>query len=114
MLNRFSGRMNVDLETEIIFNNTSYEAKIENVSEEGLLIRIYPEHGSVDFYPGTIIKLKLEIPSGEKVSIDCNVVWSKKDVLDAVTNNLGLQVLEIPPQYNEFVKTLFTSHMGIF
>ncbi|MHA2219367.1 MAG: PilZ domain-containing protein [Candidatus Hodarchaeales archaeon] len=114
MLKRFSDRIGVDLEAEIIFNNTSYEVKIENVSENGILIRAFPEDDSVDFHPGTIFKLKQELPSGEEVSMDCKVVWSEKDALDGVTNNLGLQILEIPPQYDEFVKTLYMSHMGTF
>jgi hypothetical protein len=46
--------------------------------------------------------------------MDCKVVWSEKNALDGVTNNLGLQILEIPPQYDEFVKTLYMSHMGTF
>lgn len=114
MLKRFSDRMEIDLEAEIIFNNTSYEVKIENVSENGVLIRTFPEHDSIDFHPGTIFKLKPGLPFGEEISIDCKVVWSEKDALDDVTNNLGLEILEIPPQYDEFVKTLYMSHMGTF
>jgi hypothetical protein len=56
--------------------------------------------------------LKPELPSGETVTLDCKVVWSEKDKLDGVTNNLGLEILEIPPQYDAFVKTL-TANMGI-
>jgi hypothetical protein len=114
MLKRFVDRIGVDLEAEIIFYNKSYEVKIENLSENGFFIRTFPEHDSIDFHSGTIFKLKQELPSGEEVSMDCKVVWSEKNVLDGVTNNLGLQILELPPQYDEYVKTLYTSHMGIF
>jgi hypothetical protein len=110
MQRRFVDRIYVYLEAEIIFNNTSYEGKIENVSEKGVLIRTFPENCSVDFHPGTIFKLKQELPSGEEVSIDCKVLWSEKDKLDGISNNLGLEILEIPPQ----VKTLYSSHMRIF
>jgi hypothetical protein len=114
MLKRFADRMEVDLEAEIILNNTSYKGKIENISEEGFFIKIFPRNCSIDFPMGIILKLIPELPSGESESLDCKVVWSEKDAADGVTNNLGLQILELPPHYDEFVKTLFSSHMGIF
>ncbi len=113
MLKRFADRMNVELEAEIILNNERYEGKVENVSEEGVFLRTFPEHGSVDLHPGTIFELIPELPSGEAVSLDCEVIWSEQDAGDGATNNVGLKILEIPPQYDDFVKTLYSSNMGI-
>jgi hypothetical protein len=58
MMKRFSDRIEIDLEAKIIFNNKSYEVKIENVSENGFFIRTFPEHDSIDFHPGTIVKTR--------------------------------------------------------
>ncbi|MHA2010672.1 MAG: PilZ domain-containing protein [Promethearchaeota archaeon] len=114
MQKRFSDRIKVDLEAEIILNNASYEGKIENICDEGIFMKVFPENCDIDFHPGTIFKLIPELPFGEAVSLDCKVIWSEKDAADGVTNNLGLQILEIPPEYDEFVKTLNTSQIGIF
>lgn len=114
MLKRFSDRMDVGLDADIILNNERYEGKIENVSDAGCFLRIFPEHGSIDLHPGTIFELKPELPSGKAVSLDCRVVWLEKNALDGAPNTIGLQFLELAPEYDEYVKTLFTSHMGIF
>lgn len=113
MFKRFSDRMDIDLEAEITLNNESYAGKIENVSEEGCFLRTFPEHGFMDFHPGMIFELKPELPSGKAVSLDCRVVWLEKDASESVTNSAGLQFLESAPEFDEYVKTLFTSHMGI-
>jgi hypothetical protein len=107
-MKRFSDRIPVSLEAEVVFNNARFDGKIENLSEEGIFIRIFPENGSADFQSGTVFKL-----TSETVSLDSRVVWSEVDAPGNGANNIGLEILEKPPLYDEYVKTTFTANSGI-
>jgi hypothetical protein len=112
-MKRFSDRIPVSLEAEVVFNNARFDGKIENLSEEGIFIRIFPENGSADFQSGTVFKLYIELPTSETVSLDSRVVWSEVDAPGNGANNIGLEILEKPPLYDEYVKTTFTANSGI-
>jgi hypothetical protein len=114
MERRSSERIKADLGAEIILNNINYPGKIENISDEGLFVKVLSEDLTLDFHPGTIFKLIPELPSGKEICLECRVVWSEKDSIDGVTDNLGLRILETTPEYDEFVKSLYMSNTGIF
>lgn len=113
MNNRYSDRIPVELEAEVVLDNHGYEGKIENISDEGIFLKAFSDGISLDFTGGTIIQLKPDLPFGEQVELECRVVWSKKDKENRYTNEIGLEILNPPPSYDEYVKTLLGSQLGV-
>ncbi|MEF9427201.1 MAG: PilZ domain-containing protein [Candidatus Mariimomonas ferrooxydans] len=113
-------RIPVKFEATIIYKKKEYEAKIENLSEEGMQIRTNPVKAAIDFEPGTVIELEFELlsgetlkPAGEILKLNCKVIWSGKSPPDDLKNTIGLEIIEKSLQYEEFLKSLHINYMGI-
>jgi len=128
-------RITVNLDAEIILGGKSYSGVVENLSEFGAkwykFVRateepseygIYtgttPSKTIIDFTPGTPLKLKFKLPSGEKLNLRCEIRWSYQTPHDEFTNSpsidpppkytaAGMEIIDPPPKYKEFFKTLF-------
>ncbi len=114
MVRRRSNRIPVEFEAELTSNGIRYEVVIENLSEDCIYIRTFPKKTAVDFPTGTTLKLEFQLPSGETLNLHCKVIWSNKTKPNGLTNNLALEIIEIPLTYDEFFKTLFINTRGIF
>ncbi len=113
MVRRCSNRIPVKFEAELISNGIRYDGVIENLSEDCIYIRTLPKKTAVDFPPETTLELEFQLPSGETLNLHCKVIWSNKTTPNGLTNNLGLEIIEIPLTYEEFFKTLFIHTMEI-
>jgi hypothetical protein len=114
MVRRRSNRIPVEFEAELTSNGIRYEVVIENLSEDCIYIGPFPKKTTVDFPTGTTLELEFQLPSGETLNLHCKVIWSNKTTPNGLTNNLALEIIEIPLTYEEFFKTLFINTMGIF
>lgn len=113
-------RIPVEFEATIIYEKKEYEVKIENLSEEGMLVKTDTEKVAIDINTGTEIELEFELlsggtlqPSGEKLKLNCRVIWSGKSTPDSLNNTIGLEITEKSSQYEEFLKSLHIDYMGI-
>lgn len=113
-------RIPVEFEATIIYEKKEYEAVIENLSEEGMLVKANPAKVPIDFNPGTEIELEFELlsggtlrPSGERLKLHCRIIWSGKSSPDGLNKTIGLKIMEQSIQYEEFLKSLHIDYMGI-
>lgn len=113
-MKRFSDRIHNDLKAKVILNRDRYESTIENFSENGMYVRTEPIKTAVDFKPDGILGLEFQIPSGEILELNCKVKWSSKVSSDILSENLGLEIAEISPMYDNFYKSLYMSNGGGF
>jgi hypothetical protein len=106
MMARISERILKELEAELIENRARYDVTIENFSENGMKVREEFINKAVDFLPDETIDLEFEIPSGEVLSLHCKVIWSSKISSESLIQDIGLEITENSPEYEDFFRTL--------
>jgi hypothetical protein len=58
------------------------------------------------FTPETTLELKFQLPSGDKLNLTCKVILSYKTHPQGLANSLSMEIIDPPPKYKEFFKTL--------
>ena len=108
MMARLSERYLKEFKAKLILNRDRYEATIENFSENG--IKVITDI-AVDFLPDETIDLEFEIPSGEVLNLYCKVIWSSKISSESLIQDVGLEITENYPEYEDFFKSLLISNI---
>ena len=107
MERRQSKRITVSLNAERISGNSKKAVMIENISESGISMMTAPAKTAARFKPGIDVRLKLRLTTGDILNLNCKVRWSyPKEADDDFASNVGLEVIDPPPEYRKFVKTL--------
>jgi len=100
-------RATVYLKAERISGNEKYGVFIENISEKG--IHMLATHAAVHahYSAGKNIKVSFHIAQRKPLILRCRIRWSCPKVPpNGLTDSIGLEILDPPPQYIEFVRTL--------
>ncbi len=103
---RRSKRQMISLITEFVSDNISYTGLIENISEEGMFMRVSPSNNGISLSPGARLELHIKLPSGKLLSSHCNVIWSYKTPPHGLINTAGMEVIGPHPQYIDFLRAL--------
>jgi hypothetical protein len=111
MMSRLSERFLNEFKAVLILNRDRYDATIENFSENGIKAIAESTDIALDFLPDETIDLKFEIPSGEVLSLYCKVIWANKISSDSLMQDIGLEITENSPEYEDFFKSLCISGM---
>lgn len=107
MEKRRSKRIGDSLDAEIIAGDISYNGILLNFSEDGLYMVTATTYSVVDITPSTILKLKSRLPSGTILIMDCEVKWFQtKPSPFGVTFSMGMEILDPPFEYKEFLKSI--------
>lgn len=101
MQKRRSKRTIKRLEVKFISGDISYRGITSNLSEYGIFVRT-----TKGLAPGTVLELKLYLPSGETITLSGNVKRTVKTQLYNVKNGMGIELIDPPLKYTEFLKTL--------
>lgn len=105
-------RYTVKLMSLILSNGRSYAGFIHNVSEEGLAFETYAFATTLkELSPKKIINLIIKMPSGEMLNLSCEIIWSSKHsplrlLQNYTTHIVGMSIVDAPPKYRDYVKTL--------
>ncbi len=99
-------RIIVSLPAELVVNDKSYASTIENLSDNGAYIVTTPRGSRSGLAPGTLLELKFRSPSGEKHSLNCRIIWSYETPPHGFTESVGMEIINPPVSYQEFLKTL--------
>ena len=106
MERRRSKRKTVNLDAELISGSMRCTGFTDNLSVNGMYMRIFPSETSIDFTPGIMLEIKLHHLSGEILHLDCRVLWSYKNPPHGLTYSIGLEILTSPQEYQTFIETL--------
>jgi hypothetical protein len=106
MERRRSKRKTVSLDAELISGSMRCTGFTDNLSVNGMYMRIFPAETSIDFTPGKISEIKLHLVSGEILHLDCRVLWSYKNPPHGLTYSIGLEIITAPQEYQTFIETL--------
>jgi hypothetical protein len=107
---RNSNRLAVSLVGEIVIDKISYTVLIENVSENGIYMKILPTETTIGFSIKKSYKVKFKLPSGKTLSADCNAKWSCKPPPHFKVNCVGSELIDPSPRYIKFIKSLNKFH----
>jgi hypothetical protein len=106
MERRRGKRITVSLKAERLSCTKNCSVFIENLSEDGIHIVTAPAKNPYIFEPGVEVELKLETNNGETINLQCNVKWSYDNSPEDLTNSVGLEIIDPPQKYIEFINTL--------
>ena len=107
MEKRRHDRIIESLEAELVSFGTTYSCVVMNFSAEGLYIVTATANSIVEIAPSTVLQLKCKLPSGENLSMDCRVIWFQtKPSSHGVAFSLGLEIVDPPQEYKDFVSSL--------
>jgi len=102
---RRSRRITVNLKAERLSCTRDCSVFIENLSERGIYMITAPAKKN-DYIPGTELNIRLKLSTGESINLRCNVKWSFSNSPDESTNSVGLEIIDPPERYKEFVRSL--------
>ena len=95
----------VNIRAELVCGDRRYAGSIENISPAGVYVVTAPTRSTRDFAPDSALELRFKFPSGEKLNLHCIVKWSYSTPPHGLTNSIGLQIIDPPLTYKEFLKT---------
>jgi len=107
MEKRGAHRIKVKLNAERISGNHKYGVFIENISEKGIHLITTHTKSHAEYFPGKDVDLKFYLHPGKPVNLRCKIRWAcTKMPPNGMTDSIGLEIIDPPKQYIEFVKTL--------
>ncbi len=104
MERRGNERLVVNLKAERLSCSKNCSVFIENLSDTGIYMITAPSKNS-EYEPGRNLLIKLELSSGKTLNLECKVKWSYDNSPEDLTNSVGLEILDPPEEYKNFIKT---------
>lgn len=106
MERRHNKRKTIRLNAESITGDTNFSVFIENVSESGISMITAPSNIPKDFTQNQTINLKLKLSAEEILGLRCKVIWSHRAAPRSLDFSVGLEIIEPPDEYINFVRSL--------
>lgn len=101
-----SRRIDVNLKAECVAVDNNRIVLIKNVSKEGVCIQSAPSDSTIELPSGIPVELQIELPSGESLHLNCEIRWVDQDAADNTKSNVGLEIIDPPAKYRDFIKNL--------
>lgn len=93
MENRRSKRIAVGYKAEILYEGSSFDCVIENLSTAGAYIITVSASSVSELKPDEMLELRFEPEPGETVSLNCRIIWLKLTLPHRLTVRIGLEIL---------------------
>jgi hypothetical protein len=106
-------RIPITIEAVVIKGDRRCESVIENFSEEGIYLKVFREE-NIDFSCGKTINVEFKTATGEIVNVHCEIMRSEMPDSKSIEYFLGLKLVDVTQEYEEFFKTLYMKEMGMF
>lgn len=109
-----STRVPVHFEAELSSRDKSYFGVIENFSEEGICMTTAPFQPAINFVPESPLELVFTSSSGEVLSLKCTAKWYHETPPEGLTNSIGMEIEDSPPEYQEEFLYSYSSYLKSF
>lgn len=106
-----STRVPVHFEAELSSRDKSYFGVIENFSEEGICMTTEPFQPAINFAPESPLELVFIPSSGEVLSLKCTARWYHETKPEGLTNSIGMEIVDSPPEYQEEFLYCYSSYL---
>ena len=108
MTRRICDRIYVELEAEHFSYSSTLTAFIENISEFGMYAKVASGNNIDSDNPHSCINLKLQLPSGNSLNLNCNKIWSHKNTANSLIERMGFLIIDPPDEYRDFYHIMST------
>ena len=106
MERRRAKRISVQIAAERLSCSNNCSVFIENLSESGIQMITAPAKTRNLFVPGADVELNLKTAHGNTIHLECSVKWVYDNSHEDLTNSVGLEIIDPPFEYKEFIKNL--------
>ena len=96
----------VNMKASLISDSKRHSGIIENLSKDSLYLRAVPTNHVSDFMPGVFYEIRLQLNSGENISIPGKVTWSYETPPHGITTSIGIAIEEDNPEYEKLFNEL--------
>jgi len=96
--------MIVRMDATIESAGQTFSGFIGNLSEKGIHMNIVKTRQPLNFKPGDSVQLKVQLPSEEVLILSCLVKWLNNAAEKDITCCLGMEVIQPPDAFLEFLK----------
>jgi hypothetical protein len=110
---RSSQRIDVFLTGKFLINEENISALIENLSLNGIYMKLSPFNSFVDIPLAQEHELKFKLPSGKVLNHHCTVKWSCKALPHNVVTCIDSEIMNPSQEYKEFLGSLFSPRENI-
>lgn len=98
-------RFPVHLNARIHIGSRHYDGIVGNISEEGLAYTITTFlQTDKGFVPNGEITITINIPSGGKLNLRCEIRWFLKPSEKGKSLLMGMKIIEPPSKYKDWIK----------
>ena len=105
-INRSSKRLPVQLEAELIYNDITSVAIVENISDHSVYVKIAHLKNTLHNMPETDVFLKIQLQSGRMLYLKCKKIWSDKNSPHSLFESVAVELIDPPKEYLDFYHTL--------
>lgn len=96
MEKRKSTRIVGGYKVDLLSDGLKYAGEVENLSEEGVCILVFPATVPVDFQQDDIYEMHFYSSPEETLVCQCRVQWAKKTSSHGLTSRIGLMIIDPP------------------
>ena len=101
MLERSHMRLPLGYRAELVAYNVTYEAFVENISENGMNLKIIQISSDHNFEYVSDVSLKIHPVFGKRINLNGRKIWSSKNSPKSVIESIGIEIIDPPPAYKE-------------
>ena len=109
MFQRSQKRLPFGFRAELIAFNVTYEAFVENISENGMNLKIVQISSDHNFEYISDVALKIHPAFGERIDLNGRKKWSSKNSPNSVIESIGIEIIDPPPEYKHLCQVMSLS-----
>ncbi|UCF86902.1 MAG: PilZ domain-containing protein [Nitrospiraceae bacterium] len=103
---RHSKRKMVSLTADLLHNDIPYSGLIDNLSVDGMHVRLTPSNTSKNLSLDSDLKVKFRVSGKQSFLLSCRKRWAFNTPPHGVVKSVGLEIKNPPIDFKSFVKTL--------
>ena len=106
MLQRAHKRFPFGFRAELVAYNVTYEAFVENISENGMNLKIVQISSDYNFEYISDVALKIHPTFGRRIDLNGRKKWSSKNSPNSVIESIGIEIIDPPPEYKKLYQVV--------
>ncbi len=106
-------RIPIKIDAVVIKGDLRCEGVVKNLSEDGLMVTVFREQ-DIDLSRGKTIDIEFVTATGKTVNVHCQIMRSERPDPKGIEYHLGVKIMDMTSEYEEFFRSLYIKEMGMF
>lgn len=102
-------RLPFGFRAELVAHSVIYEAFVENISENGMNIKIVQISSDHNLDYVSDVALKIHPTFGRRIDLNGRKKWSSKISPNSIIESIGIEIIDPPPEYKKLYKIIARS-----